>query len=284
MQGGIKRLRRKLSAYFPEVLLPLLAVLILGGACASPVTAGVVVGAVGVVAAGAFLLLRPQKALLFSFFLIMLADTKFRIRDPNALLSGDIDSQIIFELGLHSLVALITLANLPSIPLRRLKPTPMELVLLGYIALALVSALWSCTFRITAVRGVQLWVFYAFCFVAVRVLGPPAVLRILPVTAVLYVLLCSVLAFAFSWASSMHLSQTSGLQRFSWFAVHPSIAAAYAATAAIFIISEALFAQDSWRRRFMGFPRWSYLIPLVLILIVTRSRGQLIAFVIAVSV
>src|SRR5919198_2297509 len=212
--AGVKRMRLKLRAYVPNAVPPLLVMLMLGSACASPAAAGVVVGACGLVAAGVFLLLRPQKALMVSFFLVLLADTKFRVRDPNALLSGDIDSQIIFELTLHSIVALIALANLPSVPLQRLKPTPLELVLLGYVALALVSAFWSPDFRITAGRGAQLGIFYTLCFVAVRVLGPQAVLRILTVAAVLYVLLCAVLALAFSWANGIHVSHTGGLHRF----------------------------------------------------------------------
>ncbi|MBI4641064.1 MAG: O-antigen ligase family protein [Candidatus Tectomicrobia bacterium] len=276
-------MRLKLKGYFPGTLLLLAALFIGSMGAINPAALGAGVMILGLVFACAFLMLQPQKALMLSFFLVILANTKFRLRDAGALLTGDIDDQIIFELALYGAILLITLINLRSIPRRHLKPSSTELVLFGYVVLALASSLWSYEFRITAVRGMQLSILYALCFVAVRVLGPQEVLRMIAVSVIPYVLLCSLMAFMFPWASGTVFTHGTRLERFSWFSVHPILAATYTATAVIFITSEAFFAQGSWRRRIMGLPLWLYLIPLGFILIATRSRGPLLAFVAAVS-
>jgi exopolysaccharide production protein ExoQ len=263
----------------PLVTLSLiLGILIIGSIAAlNPVVLGAIVIILGVILVAIFLLLHTRTALTFSFFLVMLAETRFRSRDPNALLSGDIDVQVVFELILYGLILLCILANINSNRIQYRRFTLIEQILFGYVVLAIVSSYWSHDPRITAVRGIQLLILYMLCFWAVRVLGSKRVLRILAITIIFYVLLCSFMALVIPWPNT-HIR---GVERFSWFSVHPIQAASYTGTALIFIIAEVLFAPSSWRRRIMGLPVWLYLIPLGLILLATRSRGALIAVVLA---
>lgn len=270
----------------PLVTLPfILGVPIIGSLAAlNPAALGAIVVILGVVFGVVFLLLRPRTALTFSFFLVMLAETRFRRRDPNALLSGDIDAQVAFELFLYGVILLFILVNMNSGRLQHLKPTFIERILFGYVVLAIVSSFWAYDPRITAVRGMQLLILYTLCFSAVRVLGSQRVLQILAGTVIFYVLLCSLMTVSLPWPSTPITSAPiRGIERFSWFSVHPILAASYTGTAVIFIMAEALFAPGAWRRRIMGLPLWLYIIPLAIILLATRSRGALIAVVVATA-
>jgi len=242
-----------------------------------------IAGAIGLACAcgAVFLLTHPQRGLSCSFLLVMIAGTKFRARDPNALLQGDIDNQIFFELAAYGLVFLITLASLRGIPRPRHRLNFPEAVILGYVALAFLSFAWSADFRITLVRGAQLFVLCALCLAAVRVLGPERLLRAISVSAIFYVLLFSLIAFLFPWANRSYLTYT-GYSRFSWFAVHPIVAATYTGSALLFLIAEGLFAPGSWRRKLAGLPIWLYAIPLLLIFMQIHSRGPLFAFIVAI--
>ncbi|MGH8065945.1 MAG: O-antigen ligase family protein [Candidatus Entotheonellia bacterium] len=275
------RVQQETMVAKPFVTLPLIAgILIIGSIAAlNPAALGAIVVILGVVFVGVFLLLHLRTALTFSFFLVMLAETKFRERDPNALLSGDIDAQVAFELFLYGIILLFILMNISSSWLEYHKPTLVERILFGYVVLAIVSSFWSDDPRITAVRGMQLFILYTLCFLAVRVFGSQRVLRILAVTVLFYVLLCSLMALSIPWPRT-HIGSVG---RFSWFSVHPILAASYTGTAITFIIAEALFAPGSWWRRIMGLPLWLYITPLGLILLATRSRGALIAVVIAAA-
>jgi O-antigen ligase len=247
-----------------------------------PVTLSAIILALGALGACTFLAFRPQRILVFSFLLLLLAVTKFRKRDVGALLDSGIDAQIVYELILYGVVLAITLLNLSVNSRKYLSPTSLELVLFGYVALALSSTLWSDSFQYTLVRSVQLVILCTFSFAAVRILSPRKVLRILTMTLVLSVSIFAIMALIFPWADGTIISYP-GVQRFSWFAVHPIMAAVLAAEAAILLVAELLFASGSWRRRMIGCPLWLWIVPLIAILGATRSRGPLIAFVIVVS-
>jgi O-antigen ligase len=159
-----------------------------------------------------------------------------------------------------------------------------EYALCGYVILALCSSCWAADVRITAVRGVQLCILYVLCCVGVRVLGPQRLLRTLTASVVVYVLLFALLAVVFPWANGTRFTQATRIPRFTWFALHPITAAAYAGTAALLLGIEGLFAPGAWRRRLLGLPLWLPLIPLVVVLLATRSRGALVAFLVALVV
>jgi O-antigen ligase len=249
-------------------------------AALSPSVLGGVVALCGLLAASIFVALQPQQALQCAFFLVMLAETKFRMRDPAALLAGDVDSQIVFELCLYGIMLFVVIRNFLSSAYHAAKLTFVECVLGGYVMLVLCSCFWAADFRITAVRGVQLCILYALCFVGIRVLGPQRMLRTLTASVVVYVLLFTLLAVVFPWANGTRFTQTTHIARFTWFALHPITAAAYAGTAALCLVAEGLFAQGAWRRRLLGLPLWLPLIPLLLVLLATRSRGALVAFLV----
>lgn len=257
----------------------------LGGTAAlSPPVLGSVVAMCGLIAGGIFVALQPQKALTPAFFLVMLAETKFRMRDPAALLAGDVDSQIVFELFLYGIIVFVVVMNFLSSAFRSAKLTLVEYALFGYIILALLSSFWATDFRMTAVRSVQLCILYALCFVGIRVLGPQGMLRTLTASMVCYVLLFALLAVVFPWADGTRFTQTTRIPRFTWFALHPIVTAAYAGTAALFLAAEGLFAPGAWRRRLVGLPLWLLLTPPVLVLIATYARGALIAFIVTLVV
>ncbi len=233
--------------------------------------------------AGIFLLLLPGRtALMVSFFLIMLAITKFRERDPWAVLAGNIDANNIYELVLYGIILMIALWNIRFVAIRRLKLGSMGLLLLGYISLSLVSALWSPNSLVTLGRATELAILFVLSFVAVRLLKPQLVLRTLTVSVVVYVLVFALAAVVFPWADGTEDRHT-GYPRFSWFDVHPIEASTFAATAVVLIIGQALFAEGS-PRRMLGLPVWVYGIPLFLVLIATGSRASLIACLVAAAV
>ena len=246
-------------------------------AALSPSALGGVVALCGLIGTGIFVVLQPQKALQGAFCVVMLAETKFRMRDPAALLAGDVDSQIVFELALYGIILFVVIMNVLSTAYHSARLTPVEYALGGYVILALCSSCWATDFRITAVRGVQLCILYALCFVGLRVLGPQRLLHTLTAAVVVYVLLFALLAVVFPWANGTRFTQATRIPRFTWFALHPITTAAYAGTAALFLVIEGLFAPGAWRRRRLGLPLWLLLIPLVLVLLATRSRGALAA-------
>ncbi len=106
-------------------------------------------------------------------------------------------------------------------------------------------------------------------------------LRILTVSVVVYVLVFALAAVVFPWAAGPEDRQTA-YPRFTWFWVQPINAAIFAATAALLVIGQALFAEGS-SRWMLGLPVWVYSIPLSLVLFATRSRGPIIAFLVAVA-
>jgi O-antigen ligase len=226
----------------------------------------------------------PETALMLCFFFIYFGETKFRYRDPNAALSAGADSQVIFELGFYALVFVIVAINWCRLKRSDLKAKPIELVILSYVLLAGLSTFWSFNPTITAVRAAQQFILYAFLFVAVRVLKPAGVLRSLAVTLAVAVPLFALMALLFPWANGTLASEYYHVRRFSWFKVHPIVAADQAGAALVLVACEALFALHSWRRRIVGLPLWIYMVTLTVILLATRSRGSLFAATMAVAV
>ena len=251
-------------------------------AAVSPAAVGAVAVVLALVAAGLFLVLRPEKALIASFFLLLLAETKFRARDPHDLLAGEVDAQIFFELALYAVMSLVVLANLRALRLRGLRLTSSEAILGCYVLLALTSSLWSPDPRITAVRAGQLVILYAVCLLAVRVMERDS-LRMIAYATTFYVLVFALLVLIFPWASGARITYAEQLTRFSWFAVHPGVAGNYAAIAALFWVL-AIFIKDRVSERKRSWLLGIVVIGLVTILVATRTRGQLVAFIVALLV
>lgn len=225
----------------------------------------------------------PLPALSSAFSLVLIAGTKFRGRSATASLSSEVDAQVKFELmvyGVLGLLVLMALVRRSSVltGLRR-----MEAVLLGYVGLAMASALWSPVPKLTLVRAGQLAVLFALAIAAYRMMPLGRLLRALSNAVLVYVLLCGAAAVLVPGAAGGYVDY-EGVGRFSWFAVHPIAAATLAAVAALLILTEGLFGDRGWRERRFGLPVGLFLIPLLVILGATHSRGPTAAFLVGAAV
>ena len=171
--------------------------------------AGVLLTLVAVISTG-----WPQGALKVSFFVVLLANTKFRTRDPTASFAGDIDNQIMYELFLYAVVGVIALAGARSALFRRSRITLFEGVLVGFVVLALASSFWSLAPAFTAVRSLQLAIMLLLVVVAMRVLEPAKALTAVLGSAVFYVLLFASMTLAIPGVATGQV--LDGMRRFAW--------------------------------------------------------------------
>jgi O-antigen ligase len=235
-----------------------------------------VLGGCVALAIGAAAYARPRPALMTSYFLLALAGTKFRLRSPTDALSGEIDWQIGLELALYASVGLIVVMSAVSAQMRRRSLAPAELLLVGFALLALTSTLWSIAPALTFARAFQMAIVCGVALMSVRLLGPADAVRSASTAFVAYVLGCAAIAAFLGQGID-----PDKIFRFSWFAVHPLTAASSAALAALLVLGRNLFAEHrrpSWQRRMLS---WMVLLSLSVVLILTNTRGPLLAFVAA---
>jgi O-antigen ligase len=223
---------------------------------------------------------RPAAALLVAVFAVLVSGTKFRTRDPLASLDAEVDAQIIMELATIGLAAVLALGAAARIPPRERRLSAVEVAFVGFGLLATLSAFWSAAPLLTAVRAGQLLVVIGLALVIPRVLGTAGAVAALGKPLIVYTVGCAVLAKLFPWAKGTTVDYL-GFHRFSWFAVHPIVAATLAGGAALFVLVELLSTQAPLKRRLLGFPLWLALPPLLAVLIVTKSRGPILAFLLA---
>jgi O-antigen ligase len=253
-----------------------------------PLLFALVLAGLAGVAAVAVARRTPRAALTMGVFAVLVAGTKFRMRDPTASLGGDLDSQVMFELALFAAAGCAVLGAMRSLgrggrlEWRVVKPAGVEWPLVAYTLFAGTSAFWSPTPMLTLVRTAQLFVVLLLGMALRRVRGPSAVLEAVGMPLLVYVGACAVTAKLFTWAKGTQVDYL-GFHRFSWFSVHPITAATAAAAAALFVVVDLSFAEDRWRARRFGVPTWSLLPPLLAVLAATNSRGPLFAFVAAVG-
>lgn len=226
----------------------------------------------------------PVAAISSSFLLVLLAGTKFRTRDPTATLSGSVDAQVVFEIGAFGLLAVIVAMAALSVRLNIQRLSRWEWVLLAFGGLAVASALWSPIPLFTAVRGAQLLILLALAMVAVRVLGPDHTLRALTWSVAVYVVVMALLAATIPAASGAREASYEVGARFSWFGVHPILAATLAGLGAALLTAEGLYVPRERWTRLAGVPAVVLVAPLFVVLLAARSRGPLIAFAVAVLV
>ena len=225
----------------------------------------------------------PSETMSACVFAILIASTKFRLRDPTLSLSGAIDSQIMLELGLFACVglALFVVTRGPAFVWRALSTS--EMALCAYTIVAFASVAWSGDRDLTLIRAWQLATTLAFAIVLLRVFAPRQALRAVAWPLLTYAVGFAVLAKLFPFAKGTQVDFL-GIHRFSWFAVHPIDAATFVALGILFVAVELLFAEAPLRLRLFRVPLWLYLIPLSTVLIVTHSRGPLLACVAAVGI
>jgi hypothetical protein len=239
--------------------------------------AGATLVVAGVVAMAAWSLLAfhyPRAVIAASFPIILLAGTKFRMRDPNASLAGALDAQVLLELALYALVgAGVCAAWLSAADRRRM--TWVEGILAGYAGIALASTMWSVAPALTLVRAAQLAVIGGLAIVSVRLLDTEGALWTACRAVTVFVVLCAASAVALPWATSLEMFEDPN--RFAWFAVHPIDAGTLAAIGLLGMVAAAL-DRDAWRpARVLGVPSLLYAGVLLVVLVATHSRGPLLA-------
>lgn len=225
----------------------------------------------------------PESTLPACVFGLLVASTKFRLRDPMASLSGDVDAQVMLELALFACVGVATLVIARSRVFIARRPSVAEWAFMAYAVLSLASVVWSAEPTMSFIRGCQLTVIVALALVIVRVFTPRHAVRALGVPLLIYTIGFATVAKLFPFAKGTQVDFL-GIHRFSWFAVHPIDAATFAALAILFVASELLFASAPLRLRFFRIPLWLALFPLAAVLIVTHSRGPLVGCIAALGV
>ena len=218
-----------------------------------------------------------------AFLLVFLAETKFRQRDADAMLSGSVDAQVIFELAIYAALGWIVFLMIafPPKPARRLSPT-IAYALSGYAALALLSTAWSAAPAITVVRSVQLCILVAVAICLSLRADPATILESLLMALLIYCTPMAILALVLP-GGAPRLDMPGKAERFSWFAVHPGMVAMYCAVTVLLLIAALL----------NGLPRIPRSRRLTLglagiavfgaVLLATRSRTDLIAVALTVG-
>lgn len=224
----------------------------------------------------------PERTISATTFLVLVADTKFRFRDSSASLRGEVDGQVLLELALYAVAAMIAVVVTIRKSVRTLPPTGMEMLLFGSVGVALVSAAWSSTPIFTIVRGTQLLIVYTLGRTLLLSLGPERTLRAIGGAVLVYVLVCSTIAVLFPW-TVITMEDLAEFNRFSWFGVWPTQAARYVALATILLVTGLLFRGGRERSRRLGLPAWLWIGPLGVLLVLTYSRTALAACALALG-
>jgi O-antigen ligase len=259
-----------------------------------------VMGIVALAASAAIAASYPRFALSAAFAIVLIAGTKLRIRDASDTLEGALDLQIIGELALYAIVGAgvaaicwteglfhgapaeagayrVGRADRPGGAYRtgRLRVqaelTRTEKIILAYAALAVLSTAWSAAAALTLVRAAQLVTVALLAIAAVRVFGESLALWTACASVALYVLMCACLAATTPFAAPTYESIEG--YRFSWFSIHPIQAGTFAAIGTLGLLSAALLT----RRRLLGVPPLFYVAALGAVLVLTNSRGPLLA-------
>ena len=246
-----------------------------------PVLFGVVVALGAGAGICAYAYLHPARALGAAFCLIPIAQTKFRVRSAAASASGEVDAQILLELGLYAVVGAIV-AFAASRELFTRRPLGVSELLLGaYAGVALGSVLWTDTPTLTLVKGVQLATIYLLAVTALRVLGAEGALRAVALAVIPYVIVCSAIASTVPGTLARGVPHTPYL-RFAWFFVHPISAAMLIGTAIIAIVTRTWFTGGAAPFRGPTLTTGLALAAMSVLLVLTRSRIPTIATGIAV--
>ncbi len=243
-----------------------------------------VLGGCAALAVAALAYARPRSALVTSYLLLAVAGIKFRLRSPTDSLTGQIDWQIGLELILYASVALIVVMSAVSGQTPRRRLAPAEFLLVLFAGLALASTFWSTAPSLTVVRALQMVIVCGLALVSVRLLGPAETLRGVSAVLVTYVICCAAFGTVFGMVEVDPTIREEVAFRLSWFAVHPITAGSLAAVALLLALGRSLFAQHRQPTRLRMLLRWIVPLSLASILVLTNSRGPLLAFMVAAGV
>jgi O-antigen ligase len=223
----------------------------------------------------------PERMLAIAPVLILVADTKFRWRDASASLRGELDGQVLLEIGLYAMVGLVVAVVTMRKSVRPLPGTAMEALLAMVALIALVSPAWSSSPGFSLVRAAQLFTVYALARTLITVLGPSGTLRALAACLVPYVVICSATAIVFPSTVLSWGDVPGEINRFSWFGIWPTQAARFVALAALLLSADLLYQRASGRRVVLRLPDWVWVGPLGVLLLLTYTRTAIAAFGVA---
>lgn len=240
------------------------------------------VGALVLAAWGAFAFSRPRVALSVSVPMVLLAGTKFRTRFADETLEGVLDTQIILELLLFAFIGVAVLAvALATRTGRRISKA--EALIGVYTTIALLSTLWSAEPALTLVRATQLAIVAALAILCVRVLTPADALWTTSRALTWYVVVCAVIATTVPW-TTLPLIPDEGIFRFRWFAIHPLDAATLTGAAAIGLLGIIACARMHDTPAKPGIGMRALFLMLVILLVLTSSRGPMVALAAGIGV
>jgi O-antigen ligase len=169
--------------------------------------------------------------------------------------------------------------------IRRRRLAPVELLVTLFCLLVLASIFWSTAPTLTIVRALQTMILCSLAFVSVQCLGCADAVRGLSATLVLYVLGSAAISTMFGLGMAPVQEASAVNFRFSWFGVHPIWAGIYSGMAALLVLARCLF--DPAHRQLA--PRWKWLswltvASLIVVLVLSNSRGPLLGFLAAAGV
>ena len=242
---------------------------------------GAVAAFMAVAAWAYFAFHQPRTATIASIGMVLVAGTKFRLREATDTLAGVVDWQIALELGLFAIAGVTVVAVLARGRFARARSGAGEALVLAYAALALFSTFWSEAPVLTLVRALQLSILAGLAIVSVRVLSPSSAIWTSCCALAIYVLTCALSTALFAPETTADFEDASF--RFGWFAVHPIAAGTLAAIGAIGMFSASLFRRAG-AHRIAGIPRLLMLAALLVILVLTNARGPLLAFAAAAGI
>jgi O-antigen ligase len=156
----------------------------------------------------------------------------------------------------------------------------IEGVLLAHVVLAVCSVAWSPAPTLTLIRGSQRLILFALALLIVKRHGTRNALNYIVSSLLGYVLIFGTVAAVIPPASGT-LIDYYGIARFSWFAVHPTLAASLIALCVLFLLVEGTYGERGWRTHRFGIPIWLFVLPLITMLLATRTRTYIIALMVA---
>jgi O-antigen ligase len=231
----------------------------------------------------------PRITAILAVALALAPELKFRLRDPSAAFSASVDEQILFELFVFAVIAAwIGWYFVRGAASHRYRPSALTapmVALVFVMCVVLVSAAHALSIRSTIrsiqfaeVVGMTLLVFWEsrrdpFFFLEFWIWVRRSVIAFAIVATVLT-------AANPGWGS---YPDDDGLTRFAWFQIHPIVTAGLLGLSIVMVGSIYLGLPDPAARR----PAWKVgAVALIgifgVLLIGTRSRGALVAAVVAV--
>lgn len=216
----------------------------------------------------------PEPALQLSPLLVLMASTKFRLRDPRSFQLGIADAQVVFELALYGVLMIVIVGVLAARRPRLFPPRWAGWLLGSYVLIVGMSTFWSSTPKLTGLRAAQLATLLAIALLSVRVLGGVRFLRSMAGSLLAYLVIFVPLGFIVG-------SQFMNRQRFTWYAVHPIEAGLFLGLATVLAVGYSAIARSHirWRQVLL----WIGALVSFALLTQTGSRGPLLACVAGVT-